>query len=1004
MSRFKLSIVAVLCAVLAVPALAQTSQTTGEIRGKVTDSSRSTLPGVTVTATNQNTGLSRVGYTGVDGNFIVALLPPGTYRVTAQLVGLGQETRENVTVRLGATTDVSLSLNPQLSEEIIVTAEAPVVDTSESDVTYSVSEEQIQNLPILGRDFKDLVSLTPGVTDAFGGRVSLNGGRGIATDFNIDGAEANSDFFGEERGGTEAPFVFSQAAIQEMQVIRSTYSAEYNRGVGGTVNAITKSGTNDIGGQLFYYKRDASWADERETTINGQNVVDFFDARDVDQYGVAVGGPIMTDILHYFLTADFQDINEQITANDFRLSSSFQNLDPATQSALTSRINDLLGGTLDDQFQYPSDDDQETYLAKLDANIGSDHHFSLRHNYADYNNFPSESPRMLSSQGDEFNTVNSTVLELDSVLTDSIFNQLIVQYGVEERPINALEMDLPETRIDLGPTDIIFGRGEFLPNRTDEKKLQIKEKASWLLGNHYFKGGIEYLTTDIFNLFPRENAGQYFFDSAEDFLANNPSRLDQGSGPTDGLTEFDYGAWGAFIQDSWTYNDNLTLDFGLRYDLQDIPEPARNAFPEFPEFVDNFENDDDNLAPRFGFAYDLRADGRSVIRGGVGKYFTPIPSILYAAPLAEISGNYNRIVLICSRNPCPSYPNILSDAEFAQFVRSASDLTLVSPELENQESTRMSLGYEQQLGRLYSVSIEGVYADLTNQQRLVNINAVPTGIVYGNLPAYAAFAGQSGAAYPAFRDIKMHVSDAEGTYESITLATRKYATSDSRFSWLAHYTWSEAIDQDSNERSTSSSRSYDPFNPELSEGRADYNIEHRVVLSGTYELPFGINLSGIYRWNSGSPYTAEINAGSSGINGLFQVGVNTPVFVDRDGAIIDLTQANGSTREELAAFLAERGATIMERNSFEQPNFSALDIRLSKEFRIWNDLGIELIGEVFNALNEENTFVSFTNQRYFSGFFSNSSGWNFTRNQNFGRENSFTGQPRQYQAAVRLIF
>ncbi|MBW3671043.1 MAG: TonB-dependent receptor, partial [Acidobacteria bacterium] len=871
--RFKTALLVLVCLILTVSVFAQTSQTSGEIQGRVTDGGGDALPGVTVTAVNENTGFARTVYTDSDGRYVVALVPPGTYRVTAELAGLGQETRTGVVVRLGVASNVRLTLNPQLAEEIVVTAEAPVVDVSSADVASSVTDEQIQNLPILGRDFKDLVLLTPGVTEAFGDRISLNGGRGITTDYNIDGAEANSEFFGEERGGTEAPFVFSQAAIKEFQVIRSSYSAEYNKGVGGTMNAITKSGTNEIEGQAFWYMRDADWADERSAVLGGRTVDEFFEARDSDQYGFALGGPIVRDTFHYFINADLQDITEPVSVRDFRTSDEFLELDPATQQALTSRISELLPWGFDQEFNFVSQDDQETYLVKLDFNAAQNHHLSLRHNYSDYNNFPSEGNNPLSNQGEEFNTVNSTVFQAESVFGPQLFNQVIVQFGVEERPINALVMGVPDTNIfDLRYQ---FGRLEFLPNGTDEEKWQFKDKVSYFYGDHYFKAGFEYMDTHIDNFFPREAGGEYNFDTVEDFLANEPSGFAQGFGPTNGRNVFDLSSWGAFLHDTWSASDRLTLDLGVRYDLQDIPQPEQNAFPERPEFAD-WNNDDDNFAPRFGFAYDVMGDGRSVVRGGAGKFFNPIPAILYAGPTAEVAGTYNRISLRCSSDDCPTYPNIISPEDFGQFVRSASDITILSPDLEAQESTRFSLGYEQQLGQSYSVSLEGVYADLTNQQRLVNVNASPTGIVYGNLPVYRS--GTDDSMFPEFRDVKMHVSDAEGTYKSVTLGTRKFAFGDSRFTWLAHYTWAEAIDQDSNERSTSSSRSYDPFNPELSEGRADYDVTHRAVLSGTYELPFGILASGIYRWNSGQPYTAEIFAGRSGLNGLFQVAVNTPVF------------------------------------------------------------------------------------------------------------------------------
>ncbi|MFN2240045.1 MAG: carboxypeptidase regulatory-like domain-containing protein, partial [Thermoanaerobaculia bacterium] len=175
MSRHRI-LQAVLCLILVTGTVfAQTGSTTGEINGSVVDSSGAALPGVTITATNIQTGLVRTAYTETSGQYNIPQLPPGQYRVEAELVGLGRTVRDNVQVFLGQAANIRFTLTPQLTEQITVTAEAPLVDTTQSGSTESVTQTQIENLPILGRDFKDLVSLTPGVSNSFGGRVSLNG-------------------------------------------------------------------------------------------------------------------------------------------------------------------------------------------------------------------------------------------------------------------------------------------------------------------------------------------------------------------------------------------------------------------------------------------------------------------------------------------------------------------------------------------------------------------------------------------------------------------------------------------------------------------------------------------------------------------------------------------------------------------------------------------------------------------------------------------------------------
>lgn len=1004
---------AVLCLILATGSLfAQTGTTTGEINGTVVDSSGAALPGVTVTATNIQTGLVRTAYTETSGQYSLPQLPPGQYRVRAELVGLGEATRNQVQVLLGQAANIRFVLSPQVAEEITVTAEAPIVDTTQSGATTSVTQAQIENLPILGRDFKDLVLLTPGTAPSFGGRVSMNGARGMSTDFNIDGANANSDFFGEERGGTEAPYVFSQAAIQEFQVIRSSYSAEYSRGGGGTVNAITKSGTNDLTGELFFYHRDEDWADERSV----EGIDEFFEPRNADQYGFAVGGPIVRDRLFYFLNGDFQDIEQPFNITDFRTSARFQGLSPEVRNGVIARLEQLIGGSLDDQFRYDTRENQDTYLVKADWNIANSSHFNIRWNYSDFNNFPSESNTTLSNQGDEYNTVNSYVAQLDTIFSPSLYNFALGQYSLEERPINALTTSFPMTRITgiAQSGSVNFGQMDFLPNGTDEEKWEIKDTLSWVLGDHLIKGGFNYLDVAVDNLFVRDLAGDFTFNTPEEFLAGTPSRFEQGFGisPTN---SYDFNQWGLFLMDTWRVNNRLTVDYGIRYDAQSMPKPLRNVYEtvaggRYANLDDDFIEDDGNFAPRAGFAYDFFGDGRSVLRGGAGMYYNFIPAILYAQPLQQIGGLFNNYTFNCAQVDCPTYPNLFSPSYLESVDPSAVlDIAVVSPDLEAQESLRMSLGYEQQFMGSYSFEIEGVYADHDNQQRFVNVNAVPTGLTFGNLVQYTT--ATSNKPYPDFRDVRMHVSDAEAEYTSLTLGFKKLALGDSRISWLAHYTWSEAIDQDSNSRSTSTSFSYDPYNPKISEGPADYDITHRVVASATYELPYGFFISGIYNWRTGQPYTRNIffQGGAGNLVGLFRIGVNVPVFVDSNGQVIDITQASGSTPAQFAAFLNERGATILGRNTENQPDFSNFDLRLAKSFGLPYGLEMELIAEVFNVFNEANKFIinqqqnEFTIRQQGSG---NNITYQITRNPSYGeaRGLDFNSPPRQYQAAVKFRF
>jgi hypothetical protein len=1007
MYSFTRSLFAALLALwLAVSAFGQSANpTTGGISGTVADSTGGALPGVTVTVTNTQTGLSRNSVTDNEGRYSVVLLPPGTYRVEAELAGLGTARRPSVSVLLGNTTAVNLVINPQLSEQITVTAAAPVVDVTRSGLASSVTETEIESLPILGRDFRDLARLTPGAANTFGDRVAFNGARGITTDVNIDGADTNSDFFGEQRGGTRAPFTFSQAAIREFQVIRSAFSAEYSKGVGGTLNAVTKSGTNDFTGQAFYYMRSADWAASRATTLEGRPVSDAFQARDVDQYGAAVGGPIVRDRLFYFVNADMQDFSRELNVFDFRTDPDWAALPAETRTAFITRVEQLIGGSIDDEFNFSTAEDQKTYLLKLDLNAGDKHHISFRDNLSSFTNFASEGTRSLSNQGVFENNFNSAVLQGESVLTSSLFNQAIIQYSNEERPRSPVNTSVPHTQIN-GVVAYQFGQADFLPSDLIEERFQLKDTLSWQLGQHTVKTGFEVINTELDNLFPRDYAGHYIYSSIPDFLSGRVNEFQQGLGPEGlerGNNVFDYRYTGFFVHDTWQRR-NLTLDFGVRYDYQTVPQPINNitlnsARPR-PELVENFQEDTDNIAPRFGFAYDVRGNGRSVVRGGVGRYYQFLPSILLADPLAQIAGLYTTISVRCSATlVCPTYPNLYNRADFNRFAQSTRDVRTVSPDLEAQESTRAIVGFEQQIGTSYSVGIEGTWSQFEKQQGLININAVPTGLSFGNLPQYNVTSANR--PYPEFQNVTQHVSDAEASYRALTLSTRKLNTGTSPFTWLAHYTWSRAIDQDSNERTTSTSFRLDPFNPELGEGPADYDVTHNFVLSGTYRAPLGIDVAGILNWRSGIPYSRTINGLG---NGLGSISVFTPVFVNGNGDVVDLTQATGKNNAELAQFL--NGTRMEGRNAHRQPDYFSVDLRVGRRFNFAGDFGLEVLGEVFNLLNTENTAVPGPNMSLFTARQSTAGVWTFTRNEDFGKATSFNAisDPRQYQIALKLHF
>jgi hypothetical protein len=1019
--RLRLSSLALLFCFLASVASGQiTDTTTGAINGVVVDGTGSPTPGVTVTVTSTDTGLKRNVVTDGDGIYTTNLLPPGRYRVDAELTGLGKAAASEVEVLLGRSTKVDLKLATQVTETVNVTAATPLVDTGRTATTMSITSEQIQNLPLIGRDFRSLAQLTPGVVDSFGGRITANGARGVATDYNIDGATSNNDFFGENTGGTRAPFTFSQAAIKEFQVVRSQYDAEFGRGVGAQLNAITKSGSNDVSGEVFLFGRRREWARERSKVFdNGEVVTDPFRAKDSTQTGFAIGGPIVRNKLFFFGNFDAQRQKLPVATTslydtDATRTDTFASLSPALQQQFVAKLEAFLGHPYSQELSYDQTFNQNTYLGKVDWNWGANTRISLRDNYTNFENANNQTIRHLSNQGVEHDKFNQFVGQASMSLSPSMLNLLTVQHSKDERPIDPVATG-PEISVSnlFSAGGTFFGKNDGFSNNTKESKIQIKDTVQSLHGRHNLKAGFDLLFMNIDNLFPRNRDGVYRYNNAQLFVNGTPSSYLQGYGPGGGLTKWSQNTFAFFAADNFRLNPKLTIDVGVRYDWQTMPLPETNVFPLHPEFITDIKEDKDNVAPRLAAAYDLGGDGKSVLRGGTGIFFGYMPDILLSNPLTQISGNFNQITITCSATtPCPTFPNILTPEQFNPLVRTSSDVVVISPDYQAQQAWRSNVQYERQLPGGFSVGAGVIYSKLTNVQGSRNVNATKSGVMLGNLPHYDLLSGTR--KYPDLNAVRELCSCEEADFKALTLETHKLAVGGSRLSWDLSYTLSKAVDQDSNERSTSSSFLFDPNNPALSEGPGDNDVRHRLVGDITYRTIWGVSVAGIAQFRTGVPYNGGITFTGTGVpgspnslSGLASTSGNIPVFVDGNGAVIDLTLANNTSRAQFAQFLADRGATIIGRNAFRQPSFFNIDLRIAKTFELSDRTRVELIAEVFNLTNKENRFITETNQNNFGAAYTQATDrYTFTKNPKLGFVNAYLGSsdPTQFQVAAKLRF
>ena len=676
----KLSLLCLLLLGLSSIAAAQ-STTTGAIGGVVSNPNKEVVPGAAVTVKNIGTNKEDAATTDDSGRFKVANLQPGVYQVKVSSSGFSEVTQENVVVEIGRETnlEVSLSVGP-VTGSVDVSAEAPVINTTQQDFSSNINQTSINELPINGRRWSNFALLTPGaVPDGTFGLISFRGISGLLNNNTIDGGDNNQAFFAEERGRTRISYSISQAAIREFQVNTSSYSAEYGRSAGGVVNAITKSGTNEFHGGVFYYQRNNKWGARnplatKTELINGVFTPVGFKPKDVrHQFGGTIGGPIVKDKAFFFFSYDQQ--NRNFPGLSIFSSNTFLNLPTATRTALVGRglTNTQIDGALSflQSLSGPLErtGDQKLFLPKVDWNINDKNVLTVS-----YNRLRWESPAGVQTQatntrardnfGDDFVEIDALNAKLASTLTPTLLNEFRFQWGRDNEtqfsqpplpgePTNAVNGRSPQTFIQNG---LSFGMPEFLDRAAfpDETRWQFADTITMTSGNHTFKfgGDINFVKDDINNL--RFIGGEFSYSGANglpDFIVDYTNFTTNGairalSATPNGNLGLCFGStrragkcyagsftqgfgvlgltmkttdFNYFIQDDWRVTPRFTLNLGLRYEYQRNPDPV-NVNPALPQ-TNNKVDDRNNFGPRIGFAYDLTGDGKTSLRGGWGLYY-----------------------------------------------------------------------------------------------------------------------------------------------------------------------------------------------------------------------------------------------------------------------------------------------------------------------------------------------------------------------------------------------
>jgi hypothetical protein len=499
---------AMFCLLLGIAQISAQSTVSGGIRGKVIDPQGSVVPNANVVVTNTGTNQTLTVTANEDGVFVLNNLQPGIYSMEVSASGFTSFKAERIVVEVGQFTPIDAALTiGGATATVEVTADAPVINTNDNSNALNINQTSINELPINGRRASNFALLAPStVPDGTFGLISFRGISGLLNNSTVDGGDNNQAFFSEERGRTRINYVISQSAVREFQINGSNYSAEYGRAAGGVINTVTKSGTNEFHGDLFYYNRNNRNGARNPRAfqtilVNGVSTLAPAKPKDLrEQFGGTVGGPIIKDRLFFFFSYDQQRRN-------FPGLGVFSNpnfLNTVNRTALTSRgittaqvdsalafLNSLTGET-------PRKGDQKLFLPKIDWQINKSNLFSISYNrmrWESLNGIQTQAvnTRSRSNFGDDFVEVDSVNARLQSTFSTNILNEFRFQWGrdfesqfssapLPGEPLTALGgTRSPNVFITSG---LEFGTPTFLerPSFPDERRIQIADTMTWTQG------------------------------------------------------------------------------------------------------------------------------------------------------------------------------------------------------------------------------------------------------------------------------------------------------------------------------------------------------------------------------------------------------------------------------------------------------------------------------------------------------------------------------------------
>jgi hypothetical protein len=737
------------------------------LRAQVTNSSMSgfiksdkgePLVGATITATHTPTGTVYRTVSRSGGRFnITNMVPGGPYSIGVTFVGLTESKKQDIYLNLGepASQDFVLTSNESMLREVVVAGKRAVPAVAKGGVETVIGRDRMLNAPSVGRNLADYFRLVPQAKTTFGGGISIAGQNNRYNQLMIDGATNNDNFGisdqGTNGGQTGAPPI-SIDAIESIQVGISPYDVSLGNFTGGSINAITKSGTNRIQGSAYFVYRNRDFAGK--TPTGDKSAATRLNTFTNKTYGFTVGGPIIKNKLFYFLSGEILDnvIPQPFNIGSFKAA--------GVQDSINLIINKLNGYGYNpgEYLNIPDKLKSNKIAAKITWNVNEKNRLTLSYRYTKSDRYITTAST--SSRINFFNngylfpsTTNSGSAELTSAISNSMSNKLLVTLTKVFDDRNPIGTFFPRVTLNsVNATSYIFGSENFsTANQLKQNNFNIFDEFKWNVGAHQLKAGVDVEWSKSYNLFIRDAFGTYTYNYVNDFLNDlKPSAYSRSFSLVDNIIgdgsaaapTFKTLRFGAFIGDEWTANEQFKLNYGLRFDqfvFLDKPNEDvffnNNAIPAISQYWDLFGARSGqqpkaqlSISPRIGFTYTI-PDENMKIRGGFG-FFTG------RVPLVWPGGVYNNSGItvggVSVNNPAitfrPDIYNQYTPADFGQTVKVPSgQIDLIAKDFKLPKVLKTSLGVDKRLGSGFNLSMDLLVQKNINEVTYTNVYGAPGG-------------------------------------------------------------------------------------------------------------------------------------------------------------------------------------------------------------------------------------------------------------------------------------